>query len=734
MQPRQLMATATIIDNNEMTMTLHIARLSLLALLALPIGMAAQEPADTVATQVPDAGQPASPKQTATMPAMTVADDDDIPIDDVAMQNDTVGRSRVNRASGFNAVDYVLSRRYRNYGDTISMRWYDNLFLQAGLGTEKLSTLSDGYSINALTSIRFAVGKNINRLNTLRIGAHADFGFQEGSEVLFGKGGLTVDHLYNLSAYFDGYNPTRLFEVSTLMGIGGQLSRLRRNSGWEMSLEGHFGLQLKFYTGPQSYIALEPYVGISSDKADVSGDRNWRKYDTFYGANLSYIYYLGNNLSRSRRRKLIENRSENDKLRSDSTLASWQKPWFVELAAGPSLDSPSFGLFKSMGHETTVGIGKWLSPVIGVRLSGVVRSAKWKNETVTSPEPSYNAEAERFYYKGYFGVRLDALFNPLGFTKKFSWDSRFGFYLIAGGELGRVLRYNSSNHLNTYAATYSAGAHFFATIDDGVQVFVEPRGLYYVFDIPYYDNRARSQRNTDAAISINLGITVTTAARNTKWRSSVSGAHSRFTVGVGGGTGLLYRRSTMSGAGMNYNVEGWGEWHIDRLSGIRVGFEYMSMATTHSTLYYDYNMAYPDEGYLRTTRQGIWHRRYGLGVLSLNYAFDFTEALSPASPSRRFSVTAFAGPVIMFSMGDKATIDEAERVQQGHVVEVARKPVTGTALGANVGIRLSANITKGIGVYLSPQLVVWRLLTTPGIDYMELKHNETLNIGVQYSF
>ena len=63
-----------------------------------------------------------------------------------------------------------------------------------------------------------------------------------------------------------------------------------------MSLEGHMGLQLRFFTGPQGYANIEPYVGLATDKMDLSQNQNWRKIDVFYGVNFNYVYYIHNNL------------------------------------------------------------------------------------------------------------------------------------------------------------------------------------------------------------------------------------------------------------------------------------------------------------------------------------------------------------------------------------------------------------------------------------------------------
>ena len=648
---------------------------------------------------------------------------------------DTVAKTRLNKAEGFNALDYILERRYLNRGDDFSGSLFDHIFIYGGIGAEKLSAPSDAYRFNTLTDVHLGVGKQLSRLSTVRLGLHAGLGYQQGTSLLLGKVGARLDYLFNLSAYFDGYDPTRLFEVSTVLGVGGQGSHLRRNAGWKLSGEGHVGLQLKFYTGPQGSITLEPYIGIGTDQGDISEDRNWRKYDFFYGAGLSYVYYLDRNLTPRSRRRLIDGRSEADRLREDSVLQSWQQPWFVELAAGPHfMDAPEVGRGASLGHETALSVGKWLSPVIGARLTASVRSATWGERTESSPSPSYATSYTRRLHKAYGGVRLDALFNPLGFARNFEWDKPFGFYVFLGGELGRIVRYGDTERLNCYAWAYSAGAHLWARIDDGLQLFVEPRGSWYVYDIPYADAN-RSLRCTDAGMSINLGLTVSTYDRKYRRRPDRRDLSAgRLKAGIGGGTSLKYTRTALTGGGMDYVGNVWAEYSFDRVSSVRASFEYASLGVQAMTSFYDYNLAYPDEGYLRYTRSGVWHRRYGLGLVSLAYAINLSEAMSARSDYRRFELTAFAGPALVMLFGEKATIDASERVQQGHACEPVGKAGGKTVVGVNAGVRLSARITDRWGLYLAPAVYAWGGLDLPGVEFMQVRHLETLNLGVQYSF
>ena len=369
--------------------------------------------ADTVAVAQAVAADTAVAAPAAILPA-TAAAGHAAPVAKEANPNDTLPKTRMNKAKGFNALDYILERRYLSGGDKVGGSWWSTVVLEAGFGGEWINAPTGAYRFNTLSSFRFAIGKRFNGLNSLRLTAHGEFGFLETSNLLLGKVGGRADHLFSLTSYFDGYDPARFFELSSVLGVGLQMSQLRRNSSLEPSLEAHVGLQLKFYTGPQGSISLEPYIGVATDQGDVSQNRNWRKYDFFYGATASYVYYLGNNLSRERRRKLVERRHKGDRIGRDSVLQSWQRPWFVELAAGPHfMDAPGVGFFSSVGHETSVAIGKWLSPVIGVRMAASMRSATFATTEVSSPAPSYETSYELSRRKAYIGGRIDALINPL---------------------------------------------------------------------------------------------------------------------------------------------------------------------------------------------------------------------------------------------------------------------------------------------------------------------------------
>ena len=71
---------------------------------------------------------------------------------------------------------------------------------------------------------------------------------------------------------------------NVIIGFGAQMSKLETKTSGS-SFEGHLGAQFRFFTGPQAYLNVEPYIGLATDQMDLSENRNWRKTDIFYGIN-----------------------------------------------------------------------------------------------------------------------------------------------------------------------------------------------------------------------------------------------------------------------------------------------------------------------------------------------------------------------------------------------------------------------------------------------------------------
>jgi len=616
---------------------------------------------------------------------------------------------------------YILDKRYIAKGDS-TLPWYRNMFLQLGAGFEQMVPPASDYQFDALTSFHLGLGLQLNKYNSLRLMAHGALGYQKRYDRMFAKGGLRLDHLYDWTSYFDGYRSDRLMGVSTIVGLGVQRSALNRMGRRGNSIEGHGGLQLRFYTGPHGVLNIEPYIGVATDNMDLSDNRNWRRYDIFYGANLNYVYYFSNHLSRATRMRL-------EKANRDSVLLKWQAPWFFEFSSGPNLLGESdLKSSDTMGHNITLSVGKWFSPVIGVKASAMFRTLTWRKETSHALTTDYVTRYNTQYYSG----RLEAMLNPLGFSKNFHWDAPAGFYLLAGGEYGWFIKEQSGRSLHCRSEAYTAGLHLWARLATGVSVFIEPRFMHNVYKIPY-NNVLWNQRFSDNTYGVNIGLTASTIKpeKKTETPSDIK----KIVLGAGGGINLMQETSYLEGEKhFPMNAHLFAEYRFNHVSGIRLGFDFLLKQSSSMTSFYDYNMSAPEAGYAPIMRNGLWNHSYRIGFLALDYSINLGNALSGYKGNSIFQLEAFAGPALMVLFGEGGSLDGRELLMSGHEARVATKVDGVMRLAVNAGTKLSAQITPHIALTLTPQLHYVPNMKVVSIGNTRRTFFESLDFGIQYGF
>ena len=187
---------------------------------------------------------------------------------------------------GFNAMDYLMQDRYK-YPDLTFMKkhWLDNWYLQIGGGLF-MPNRSGETSMKLMQDMHIAIGKNLSIKHGFRLGYNIGKSRFKDTNLEMKRSLLHLDYLFNVSAYINGYNPNRFFELSTILGAGYQVT----STGGEThrAPEGHLGLELRFKAGPQSFLTLEPMIQIT----DGYLQDDWRHLGLGSGATVNYIQYL----------------------------------------------------------------------------------------------------------------------------------------------------------------------------------------------------------------------------------------------------------------------------------------------------------------------------------------------------------------------------------------------------------------------------------------------------------
>lgn len=679
------------------------------------------------------------------MPSLTIPSDTTRYGEDTEEDEDGTFEQREKRqpknyvVDGYNAIDDVMEGRYVPKGETFlgKNQWMRNLYVQGGVGIEKIDPPSDDWRISAMSYAQLSVGKDFNKLNSARLTLHGAWGSESFKGLRLSKYGVKVDHMYNLSSYFSGYNPSRLVGLSTILGIGLQSSNLE-NEGSGMSFEGHFGFQFKFFTGPKAYIAIEPYVGVGGDKMDMSGVHNWRKADVFYGANLNFVYYINNNLSPESHRRLLRQTNERNRMSRDSLMENWQQPWFAQMSMGPAMmtGQPNLSTGKTMGSELSLSVGKWLSPVMGLRLTGYSRTNVWKQYSMYGAKlnrPDYDVELHNVTV----GARLEAMINPMGFMKGFYWDAPFGFYLVGGAELGWLLK-SQTDRLSCSTIGWGGGVNLWYQLSPGMKVFVEPRFMHNEYKIPY-TNVDWVKRFSDNYLTLNIGMAVEMRDdaryyQHSYYQEYVKDRLRKVKIGLGGGFHFMQTEQAMvDGGGLGLNASLFGEYHFDRMKSVRLGAEFISMKRSSVTDFIDYNMENADDDYSPMERSGLWDHKYKFFMISASGQVDLNYLTMHYQP-QAFRLYAFAGPTLVYVMKYDYELSPQERLMQNHRVEPVNAEKVGMGIGAHLGLKLEYQIKPKICAYLTTTVYTLGSTKMPGIKFTNLKLMETINLGAQYSF
>lgn len=623
--------------------------------------------------------------------------------EDLAAMRDTMMLTRINRAkdSGtINALDYVLKDNYSPKHHSFDNKWYDHLYVGASFGLQQVKPQSNVYRFRSFTELNFLVGKQLDRYNSLRLSVGGGWGYQRDKNAWLRRAQLRLDYMYNLSTHFAGYNPSRRLEASLLVGVGGNFSSMS-NSGSFAAPEGHLGLQLKCFTGPLGTFNIEPYVGISGDNIDVSATRNWHGYDIFYGVNFNYSFYLVDNLSKEARLEILQSRMADERMVNKNTIERWRTPWFIEFSQGLAMsESGDISFTETLGNQSSLSVGRWLSPVIGFRVSAVTRSTKWRSVDVeaTRQTKAYHVNNNSHYLSG----RLEALINPFGFSRNFRWDAPWGAYLAFGGEMGTLTRYmGGKKRLRAMSESYDISAHLWYALRNDLQVFMEPRYSHNVYTVPYSNVNMRQMNGSDN-FSIDFGLTM--LVRSNKYADIKVMDHTQnftyrdirgFRVGASAGMPIFQRRFDYGEMGHRWSLMSFVEYRFNELHSVRAQAEFLNTRE----------------------EKKVFGPPARLIIPSLNYEVSLTNLCSGRYVNSRIELEAFAG------------------VAAG----IVYRPVANensVLMGIDGGLKLSAYIWKGISAFITPTVYFLHNkqkianLNTESVAGFRLY--QTLNVGLQY--
>lgn len=631
---------------------------------------------------------------------------------DFLQRRDTLKMTRRNVAldegAPYYGIDYVIDDRYRVSHEHFKNSLWDQFYMGGGVGYEFLAPNTEEFSTRQLTTLNLLIGKQLTPFHSLRLSLGGTMSYKEESDFWFARGTAKLDYLYDLSTHVSGYSSARRLNVSLLAGLGANVVNTEDKS-LKFVPDFHAGLQFRVFTGPRCFINIEPYAGISTDQTDIDAPRNWRHYDLAYGINLSFQYYLSDPMSAQSKLMLL-NRKKDDALMVDrSTVDTWRTPWFFQATTGPAFSRvPDRG--TAMGNVTSLGVGRWFSPVLALRLSAATSSTQYR----FVPAAESASATDELYHAHYDTGRIEFLFNPFGFSRNFSWDNQFGASIVLGTELGSANMHDKDGKREAYfGQSVTGGIHLWTKLTDDLQFFIEPRFSHTIYT--RVSNREGYHKRLYGNMpSIDLGLTM--LIRSEKFHeldefddvqnfmhSYVRG----FRVGMAGGLTVLHLRDADYGvASANWNAMAYLEYRFSHLHSVRLMGQFMPVKCTNYSEYGNKS----------------FDLQHNILIGSLDYQVSLTNLLSGVLRHRWCELEAYAGPSV------------------GCVVSAAGAPsdyYTDKSMkwGFNGGLKLSKHIWNGISVVAMPTIYMLRSLYTPGANTVSLsgfRMYQTLSLGVQY--
>ena len=473
-------------------------------------------------------------------------------------------------------------------------------FISAAGGVSSTIVGSSDIFLDPGATAMLAIGTRFTSISSLRLSALVKYLGSEKSSL-----GAQLDYLFNLHTLFGGYDPSRVFELSGLLGAGyhavatgGPL-----NGQWS----GGAGLHGEFRLSNQWSLFLEPRV-------DVFPNGVWKDglslIDPLPSMLAGVTFYP---VSPSIDRKSIEE-DEFDFPKPIGNL-------YVTLGGGFAgvLQSSFSEPFPNKGYRLFGGLGTWWNPVSGVR--GTLNFT-----SINAPRSLHNTLAA--------GAQLDYLLN---FSSLFGGYDRSRLFEISG-VAGLNYDYVSSEGYFRHSFGLGVGLQGSFRINEMFDLFVEPR-----LNVNQNDRWSRyflSSINADVVPTITAGLSYNLYGyglrhglfhkeQEEKKEFSNESAIDHMFYGAGVGAASILHRGLFSEP-------------LDRIGPMATFYlgKWFTAASGARLL--------AGGGLYGDSRQG--HRKFGL--VQLDYLWNINTTLYGYNPSRIFQTTLGVGAVLSYATGN----------------------------------------------------------------------------------
>lgn len=615
------------------------------------------------------------------------------------------------RQKNFNALRFVLDSRHRFKGDRyVRGDFWNNTFIDMGGGVGGFYHNTNAASFTPTLSLRLGVGKVVSPMVSFRLGFEKAWAYSHASTTVYNTNqynsyGGYVDFLYNFSNYLLGYRPERPFNVSGILGLGVQTASLHSWNNADMTavgastsgaaLDGHVGVQFKFFASPYASIALEPYFKVATKKLNLLANPGYSDPDFSYGVNFAYQWNFAKQLSYMANAGIFQKHFNNQKryMLDNGQLQHLRYPMFFDYSFGPMYVGKSYNLSlrNTRGFDALAAVGWWLAPAAGVRAGVHVTNGDWKQGSIGNDDTKSLI--------GTRGVNVDFLFNPFGFKRHYNWDAPVGMNLLAGYEFGGMKK-TAASMFGSYEGNYTAfrfGGQLWMKLTNELRLTLEPTYM----QIEHYNGNLDRERYDEYAVKLGLSLLFRDKGirnyRNVESDSVLNTVQRGYFLGLGLGWNNTVWDWRFKGYQHDLlkNAVLFGGYRFNKIHGIRLQAEWMKEA----------------QAFFDSSGSGIEKYTYNNYLLSTDYQINLFNAMAGYDPLRRWNVYVYAGPTLLLGDG-------------------------GAAFAANVGGMVTYNIKPNLSLFYSH--TVYRMPKTRYPHHMVYSRDgiftNNLNVGIMYNF
>ena len=615
------------------------------------------------------------------------------------------------RQKNFNALRFVLDSRHRFKGDRyVRGDFWNNTFIDMGGGVGGFYHNTNAASFTPTLSLRLGVGKVVSPMVSFRLGFEKTWAYSHASTTVYNTNqynsyGGYVDFLYNFSNYLLGYRPERPFNVSGILGLGVQTASLHSWNNADMTavgastsgaaLDGHVGVQFKFFASPYASIALEPYFKVATKKLNLLANPGYSDPDFSYGVNFAYQWNFAKQLSYMANAGIFQKHFNNQKryMLDNGQLQHLRYPMFFDYSFGPMYVGKSYNLSlrNTRGFDALAAVGWWLAPAAGVRAGVHVTNGDWKQGSIGNDDTKFLI--------GTRGVNVDFLFNPFGFKRHYNWDAPVGMNLLAGYEFGGMKK-TAASLFGSYEGNYTAfrfGGQLWMKLTNDLRLTLEPTYM----QTEHYNGNLDRERYDEYAVKLGLSLLFRDKGirnyRNVESDSVLNTVQRGYFLGLGLGWNNTVWDWRFKGYQHDLlkNAVLFGGYRFNKIHGIRLQAEWMKEA----------------QAFFNSYGSGIEKFTYNNYLLSTDYQINLFNAMAGYDPLRRWNVYMYAGPTLLLGDG-------------------------GAAFAANVGGMVTYNITPNLSLFYSH--TVYRMPKTRYPHHMVYSRDgiftNNLNVGIMYNF